>query len=81
MDKKIYCDNNSRYFISQGIGRGKCPWFTVRVLDGWDSQKKVNSPALPCRYDQTEAQADLDAWAQKKGLTLIEKYQGSRSNE
>ena len=47
----------------QGLGKY---FFT-----GWRSEggfHRVSSPALPVRETLEEAQADLDAWAKKKGL-------------
>lgn len=40
-------------------------------FSGWRSDggfHRVSSPALPVRKTLEEAQADLDAWAKKKGL-------------
>ena len=40
---------------------------------GWRSDggfHRVSSPALPVRKTLEEAQADLDAWAKKKGLEV-----------
>lgn len=53
--------------IEAGQGLGERTFFT-----GWRSESggfhRVVSKSLPVREDIEEAQADLDAWAKRKGL-------------
>ena len=53
--------------IEAGKGLGERAFFT-----GWRSARggfhRVVSKSLPVRETLEEAQADLDAWAQRKGL-------------
>lgn len=55
------------YFVSQGIGGADGPWFAVKQRRYGQSLKRVKSPNLPDRPTQAEAQADLDAYAEKHG--------------
>jgi len=54
-------------FIEAGPGLGEGRYFTRWQSDsgGWH---RVCSVALPVRDTQEAAQADLDAWAKRKGL-------------
>ena len=49
-------------------GKGGDFFFTYWLEDGYIRQ--IRSPALPMRKTLEEAQADLDAWAKKKGLDV-----------
>lgn len=51
--------------MSQGIG-GK--WFAARHIPDVDGERRIKSKNLPLRETKAEAQADLNAWATKKGL-------------
>ena len=57
--------------IETGPGLGERYFFTR-----WQTESggyhRVNSPDLPVRKTLEEAQADLDAWAAKKGLREVE---------
>jgi hypothetical protein len=65
-----YTANGRIYYISQGLGHGdpNAKWFTLwRKADGKGGAHRVVSKNLPLRDTATEAQADLDAYAEKKG--------------
>ncbi len=59
------------YTYSARHGLGDAGWFVMKSKNGvgWH---RVKSPALPERENESEAQADLDAWAEKKGLKAAE---------
>lgn len=62
-------DGRHSYRVSQGISRKPdAPWFTVRRMVGATSEHRQKSVKLPDRPTQSEAQRDLDAYAQKHGL-------------
>lgn len=54
------------YFVSDGISRGQY-WFTCyRRQNG--SLRRVCSPKLPIRATKEEAERDLAAWREEKGV-------------
>jgi hypothetical protein len=66
----IYMDENGAiYRVDQGLGKGE--WMTLRRKRGKEGSHRVKSPALPLRAISVEAQADLDVWAEKKGLKPV----------
>jgi len=61
-------DKGSLVFLSQGFGATSAsPWFTVRAKPGRSATHRVSSPNLPTRSTRARAQADLDAYAKKRG--------------
>lgn len=62
-------DKGYTYSTHQGLG--DTGWFVMKQKDGCEGWHRVKSPALPERDTETDAQTDLDAWAEKKGLTPI----------
>jgi len=65
-----YTNGTDIFGVDCGIG-GK-PWFTYREKNGCGFGNRVKSPALPVRPTREEAQADLDAYAEKKGWREVE---------
>ena len=73
---KVYQDGNSILYVFQGITskRGQQyigKWFTVRKKPGEKHNRRCINYHFPVRDAFEEAQADLDAWAQKRGLVEI----------
>ncbi len=70
----VYHDSNgTTYFVGQGIGGPDGPWMTFRQGDpnkGMHLVKSVNLPGQPTRE---AAQADLDAYAKKRGFRVLER--------
>jgi hypothetical protein len=54
-------------FVSPGIATNGKTWMTVRRERNEFSIHRIVSKALPVRQTEAEAQADLDAYASKKG--------------
>lgn len=68
--KTAYLDNKgNRYFVDHGIGGPLSSWMTIthKADQDWGGHR-VKSPALPLRPTREEAQADLDAYAARKGF-------------
>lgn len=56
-------------FVTDGFSEGRT-WFTAyKAPTG--STRRYKSPALPCRRTREEAQANLDKYAQVKGLQAV----------
>jgi hypothetical protein len=66
---KRYRYGTDVFGVDCGIG-GK-PWFTYRERYGRDWGNRMKSPKLPVRPTREEAQADLDAYAEKLGWESI----------
>jgi hypothetical protein len=67
---KAYRDQGRVLFVTDAFSGGRV-WFTgYRKPSG--ALKRVCSPSLPVRKNHDEAQADLNQWAQKKGLPEAE---------
>lgn len=66
MQKQYYDENGAIVFVSCGISDGS-KWMTVRQKTMRSGTHRIKSPALPLRATLAEAQADLDAYAQKRG--------------
>lgn len=65
-------ETGRKYFVSQGIGGGPGrPWFTL-YENGTGSTHRLVTKALPLRDTREEAQADLDAYARKKGWKEVQ---------
>lgn len=79
-EPKTYLDQNQgrEVFVSKGLwGKdGQTQYGTF-----WRSPSgglhRVKSPAMPMVATREEAQANLDAWAEKKGLQLVEQRSGA----
>lgn len=57
------------YWVDHGIGGPTSSWMTLTCRTGATSGgHRVKSPRLPLRHTREDAQADLDAYAQWKGL-------------
>ena len=54
--------------VQRAMGSG--PWITCWQSPGGGTHR-VKSPALPPRGTEEEAQADLDAFAAKRGLKIV----------
>lgn len=71
MTKKTYLnDRDEQIFVSEGLQPGK--WMAMRLGKNGLSKHRVKSPALPIRGNRDEAQADLDAYAAKRGWRVSE---------
>lgn len=67
---KVYCDKRGwLYKVMPGIG-GDC-WKARYCKIRQNSWHAVT--ILPWRDTPEQAQADLDQWAAKKGMTIVEK--------
>jgi hypothetical protein len=63
-----YIDNlGAEVFVSPGIASDGKTWMTVRRERNKFGVHRIVSKALPVRQSEAEAQADLDAYASKKG--------------
>lgn len=60
--------------VSEGLHAGQ--WMAMRLAKNGRSKHRVKSPALPIRATRDEAQADLDAYAAKRGWRVLEKANG-----
>jgi len=68
---KVYIGKSlAIYKVSDGISNGTW-WMTVIIAPFATSQKRVVSKNLPLRNSKEEAQADLDAYAERNGLVAI----------
>lgn len=63
-------DKGNTYRAHRGLG--DTGWFVMKQKDGSEGWHRVKSPACPERETEDEAQTDLDAWAEKKGLKAVE---------
>jgi len=66
---KTYIDENGwLFFVSSGISDPACPkWMTVRQNPRSGGTPRVKSPALPIRDSAATSEADLVAYASKRG--------------
>lgn len=65
-----YIDNGgATLFVSPGISKGEV-WMTVRQKKAGAGTHRVKSKELPIRPDPDTAQADLDAYAKKRGYRV-----------
>lgn len=70
MNTKTYTADGRIYYVGQGLGQNVpgAQWFSLwQKSDGKGGTHRLKSPSLPLRDTQEEAQADLDAYAEKKG--------------
>jgi hypothetical protein len=58
-------------FVSPGIASDGKTWMTVRQERNKFGTHRIVSKALPIRQSEAKAQADLDAYASKKGWRRI----------
>jgi len=65
-----YTDGKREFFVHDGISLG-ISWGTFwRKPDG--SLRQVKSPWLPTRCNRSLAQADLEDWAEARGLRRVD---------
>jgi hypothetical protein len=68
----FYIDKlGAEIFVSPGIASDGKTWMTVRQERHKFGTHRIVSKALPIRQSKAEAQADLDAYAGKKGWWLM----------
>ena len=58
-------------FVSPGIATGGKTWMTVKRERNKLTIHRIVSKALPVRQTEAEAQADLDAYANKRGWRTV----------
>lgn len=74
---RSFLDNDDKeIFVSTGLGGDTFGSFRRSPTGGLH---RVKSPAMPMVATREEAQANLDAWAKKKGLQPVEHEQCSQS--
>jgi hypothetical protein len=66
METLFYDEAGARVFVSKGIARDDHTWFTVRQI-GNKGTHQIKTKFLPIRKTAAEAEADLRAYAEKKG--------------
>lgn len=67
---RSYLDQNGKViFVSAGIGHDLFGTFRRKSLY---STQRVKSPGMPMVASRAKAQANLDAWAAKKGLQPVD---------
>lgn len=66
-----YFSDGYTYFVSQGIGGNRDPWFTVRQQEGKAGTHRVCSPNLRLRSKRDDAQTDLNRYAEKHKMTQV----------
>lgn len=64
--KKYVTDRGLVAFVSNGFGKGG-KWMSVARKDTFQGTHRIVTKNLPLRDTREEAQADLDAYAKKKG--------------
>jgi hypothetical protein len=62
----FYDDAGAKAFVSKGIASNDHTWFTVRQIGG-KGEHRIKTKFLPVRKTAAEAEADLRAYAKKKG--------------
>lgn len=65
-EKKYITDRGLTAFVSNGFGIGG-KWMSVASKDTFQGTHRIVAKSLPLRDTREEAQADLDAYAKKKG--------------
>lgn len=71
MEYNKYTDSKGRIiWVGQGMGLESSTWFTLYSKPGRNSSHRLVSPDLPLRSTMEQAQADLDAYAAKKGFGI-----------
>ena len=58
------------YYVGAALG-GDCFLSYKRPIGSMSRGRRIKSPALQVRDEREKAQADLDAWAKKKGLREV----------
>lgn len=70
-----------RFFVSQGISSGpRAPWMAMYQKapfeGGVHRAHRLNSPSLPLRQTEADAQRDLDEYAAVHGFWKMHEYVG-----
>ena len=63
-------EKGEKIFVSEGLQPGQ--WMAMRLAKNGYSKHRVKSPALPIRAKLEDAQADLDAYAARRGWRVVE---------
>ena len=66
-----YEDGRNIYYVGAALG-GDCFLCYKRPIGSMSRGRRIKSPALHVRDEREKAQADLDAWAKKKGLREVD---------